>query len=89
MSMPVIECGFPKRRTDTGVVSTGPCHLLGFYVASTNVGTVIIEDGGVALCAAITPAVGFHGFPAVIGTALSVTIGGTALDVTFFFSAGH
>jgi hypothetical protein len=36
----------------------------------------------------ITPAIGFHRFPANVGTSLYATEGGT-LDVTFFFASGN
>jgi hypothetical protein len=40
------------------------------------------------MCGTITPAVGFHRFPANVGVNLYATVAGTALDVTFFFAAG-
>jgi hypothetical protein len=61
--------------------------LLGFYVASTTGGTVIIKDGATALSGTITPAAGFHRFPASFGTNAVATIANT-LDVTFFYSPG-
>ena len=92
MSHPIAECGFPKNLTESGAFSTGPCQLLGFYVNNTNAGTLVIKDGGTggtALSGTITPAIGWHHFPANIGTSGFATIGGTALDVTFFFASGH
>jgi hypothetical protein len=38
MSQPVAEVGAYKNITATGVVTTGPCQLLGFYVNSTSSG---------------------------------------------------
>jgi len=90
MSQPVAEVGAYKNMTTTGDVTTGPCQLLGFYVNSTTVGTVVLKDGGssgTVICGTITPAVGFHRFPANVGTSLHFTEGGT-LDITFFFAAG-
>jgi hypothetical protein len=90
MSQPVAEVGAYKNMTATGDVTTGPCQLLGFYVNSTTVGTVVLKDGGssgTVICGTITPAVGFHRFPANVGTSLHFTEGGT-LDITFFFAAG-
>jgi hypothetical protein len=94
MSQPVAEVGAYKNLTNlsgSGVVSTGPCQLLGFYVNSTTVGTLVLKDGGTsgtAMCGTITPAIGYHSFPANVGTSLFATIGGT-LDVTFFFASGN
>jgi len=90
MSQPVAEVGAYKNMTATGDVTTGPCQLLGFYVNSTTVGTVVLKDGGssgTVICGTITPAIGFHRFPANVGTSLHFTEGGT-IDITFFFAAG-
>ena len=88
MSLPVAQTGSPKNITATGPVSAGPCQLLGFYVNSTSSGTIALTDGGAAISGTITPAIGFHHFPATIGTSLSATIGGT-LNVTLFFATGN
>ncbi len=94
MSQPVAEVGAYKHLTNmsgSGVVSTGPCQLLGFYVNSTSAGTLVLKDGGTSgtvMCGTITPAIGYHSFPANVGTSLFATIGGT-LDVTFFFASGN
>ena len=90
MSAPVAEVGGYKNITATGAVSTGACQLIGFYVNSTNAGTLVLTDGGAggtAMSGTITPAIGFHRFPANVGTSLYATIAGTALNVTFFFAA--
>jgi hypothetical protein len=92
MSQPVAEVGAYKNITETGAVSTGPCQLIGFYVNSTNGGTLVLRDGGAsgtAMCGTITPAIGFHRFPANVGSSLHATIAGTALNVTFFFASGN
>lgn len=92
MSQPVSEVGGAKNITATGAVSTGPCQLIGFYVNNTTAGTLVLRDGGsggTVLCGTITPAIGFHRFPANIGSSLYATIAGTALDVTFFFASGN
>lgn len=91
MSYPVAECGAPKNMTATGNVTAGPCQLLGFYVNSTTGGTLILKSGGsggVAMGGTITPAVGFHRYPADVGGILHATIANT-LDVTFFFAAAN
>jgi hypothetical protein len=89
MSAPVAEVGGYKNITASGAVSTGACQLIGFYVNSTTVGTLVLKDGGsggTAMSGTITPAIGFHRFPANVGTSLYATIGGSALDVTFFYA---
>ena len=90
MSQPVAECGGYKNITATGAVTTGPCQLIGFYVNNTSAGTLVLRDGGASgtvMSGTITPAIGFHRFPANVGTSLYATIAGTALNVTFFFAA--
>jgi hypothetical protein len=92
MSQPVAEVGGYKNITATGAVTTGPCQLIGFYVNSTNGGTLVLKDGGsggTVMSGTITPAVGFHRFPANVGSSLHATIAGTALNVTFFFASGN
>ena len=92
MSQPVAEVGGYKNITETGAVSTGPCQLIGFYVNSTTIGTLVLRDGGsggTVMCGTITPAIGFHRFPANVGSSLHATIAGTGLDVTFFFASGN
>ena len=90
MSQPVAEVGGYKNITATGAVSTGACQLIGFYVNNTTIGTLVLRDGGASgtvMSGTITPTIGFHRFPANVGTSLYATIGGSALDVTFFFAA--
>ncbi len=85
--MLTIETGQPKNITSTSSVMISAGYVLGFYVNSTSSGTVVLRDGGASgtvLCGTITPAIGFHRFPATIGRSLHATVGGT-LDVTFFF----
>lgn len=92
MSLPVSECGGAVNVTSTSAISTGPCQLLGFYVNSTGGGTLVLKDGGSggsAISGTITPAIGFHRFPAQIGSGLHATIAVAALDVTFFFASGN
>lgn len=89
--MIVIEAGFAKNITATGDVAGSSTSqggkLLGFYVNSTNAGTLVLRrggSGGVVMSGTITPAIGFHRFPADFDGILHATIAGTALDVTFF-----
>jgi len=59
-------------------------------VNNTSSGTLVLRDGGASgtvMSGTITPAIGFHRFPANVGTSLYATIGGSALDVTFFYAA--
>ncbi len=73
--------------TATGDISTVHSELIGFYVNSTTSGTIVLKSGGAsgdALGGTITPAVGFHQFPANGVNGLHATIGGT-LNVTFFY----
>lgn len=80
--------GQPVNLTASGAVSTIPGRLLGFYVASTTGGTVVLRDGGsggTAISGTITPAVGWHFFPATVSTACYATIANT-LNVTFIFA---
>lgn len=79
-----IEVGSAKNLTATGTVNTNPGALLGFYVNSTSSGTLVISDGSTALSGTITPAIGFHRFPATFSTMPIATIGST-LNVTFFY----
>jgi hypothetical protein len=90
MSQPVAEVGGYKNITATGAVTPGPCQLIGFYVNNTTAGTLVLRNGGSGgevMSGTITPAIGFHRFPANVGVSLYATVGGT-LDVTFFFAAG-
>lgn len=87
MASNTIESGSPVNLTATGNIAVGSADLLGFYVNSTTVGTVVLRDGGsggTVISGTITPAVGFHRFPASCRGVPHVTIGGT-LDATFFF----
>lgn len=82
-----IETGSAKNLTASGAINANPGSLIGFYVNSTTVGTLVLKDGGTggtALCGTITPAVGFHRFPVTFVTSAYATIGGT-LDVTFMY----
>lgn len=89
MSYPYNESGAYRNITATGAVSAGACNLIGFYVNSTTGGTLVLRDGGATgtvMSGTITPAIGFHRFPATVGTSLHATIANT-MDVTFFFDA--
>lgn len=84
---PTIEYGSPVNLTASGAINANPGALLGFYVNSTTGGTLILKDGGTsgtALTGTITPAIGFHRFPAQFITSAYATIANT-LNVTFFY----
>ena len=86
--MNTFEFGTAVNRTTTGDVGTAgnAQRLLGFYVNSTTAGTVVLRrggSGGTVMNGTITPAIGFHRFPADVPGGLHLTVGGT-IDVTFF-----
>ena len=90
MSMATARTGSAKNITGTGNVSAGDCQLHGFYVNSTTNGTLVLRrggSGGTAISGTITPAIGWHRFPADVGGILHATIANT-LDATFFFASG-
>ena len=91
MSGQISQGGSAVNKTSTGAVTANPCTLIGFYVNSTTSGTLVIKDGtastGAAISGTITPAIGFHCFPASCSIGLYVTIANT-LDVTFFYQPG-
>ena len=80
--------GQPVNLTASGAIYGGKARLIGFYVNSTTSGTIILKDGGssgTAISGTITPAIGWHFFPADFSVSPYATIGGTALNVTFIF----
>lgn len=88
----IVQGGNYKNITGTGAVTAKPGTLLGFYVNSTTGGTLVLKDGtasaGTAISGTITPAIGWHTYPASFGTALYATIANT-LDVTLIFAPGQ
>ena len=70
-------------------VKNKPGVLRGMYVNSTNAGTIKFFDSatqsGTVIGGTITPAVGYHNLGGIGFSNLSVTIGGTALDVTLHY----
>lgn len=68
--------------------SGSSCRLVGFYVASTTGGTIILKDGGssgTAKSGTITPAIGYHAFPGEFNSDCYATIANT-ISVTFFWA---
>lgn len=86
-----VQSGTPINLTGSGTVSKVAGTLLGFYVNSTTAGTIIIGNGSTSAATAvsgtITPAIGFHRFPAYLPSGCYATIGNT-LNVTLMFAAG-
>ena len=88
-----IESGTPINKTSTATVSVASGTLLGFYVNNTSSGTLVLRVGsdgtssGTAISGTITPAIGWHRYPAYCPSGLHATIANT-LDVTFSFAAG-
>jgi len=79
--------GTPINAAASAALVARPCQMIGFYVNSTNAGTIIIHDSpstGVsnAITGTITPAIGWREFPVSLSTGLRVVIAGTALDIT-------
>ena len=96
MSAPTIENGTAYNITATGQVGGASAvgrdtTLIGFYVNSTSAGTLVLRkggSGGTVISGTITPAIGFHRFPAGVPAGLHATVGGT-IDVTFFCVDGQ
>ena len=88
-----VESGTPLNLTGTGNISLASGNLLGFYVNNTSSGTLVLRVGadgaasGTAISGTITPAIGWHRYPAYCPSGLHATIANT-LDVTFSFAAG-
>jgi len=82
------EQGAPVNISATGNVKNMQGALIGFYVNSTSTGTLILYDSATtttttAISGTITPAIGFHRFPAGFASGLYAVIANT-LNVTFF-----
>ena len=87
MAVTEASSGSPINLTSSGAISLNPGTLIGFYVNSTSSGTIVIRDGGssgTAISGTITPAIGWHAFPASLATACYATLGAT-INVTFFY----
>lgn len=94
MALPFSFSGSFKNLSASGQITsttgTQPVGILGFYVNSTNAGTLVINkggSGGTALTGTITPAIGWHFYPIIGDPNLYAVIGGTALDVTFVLNS--
>lgn len=83
---------YPVRPTAVNLTAavaalTGAGQILGFYVNSTSAGSLVIKDGtttgGTAISGTITPAVGYHPFPASVTTGAFFDVSGT-INITAF-----
>lgn len=77
--------GQPINLTASGALLPQRCRLVGFYVNSTTGGTIVLRNGGsggTAISGTITPAIGWHFFPAELPDGGYATIANT-LNVTF------
>lgn len=84
------NAGGYKNITATGVVTSKPGWMLGFYVNNTSSGTIVFRDGGASgtvMTGTITPAIGWNNFPVAFATGLHATIAST-LDTTIVFVSG-
>lgn len=93
MSNPTIETGTAFNLTATGNVgvATVDCSLIGFYVNSTSTGVIVLRrggSGGTVMDGSITPAIGFHRFPASCPSGLHFTLVSGSIDITFFVVVG-
>lgn len=74
--------------TTSNQVKASAGEMIGFYVNSTNAGTLRFYDQVNATCnsgpkgGAITPAIGYHPYPAKFATGICALTGGTGIDVT-------
>ena len=75
--------------TATTQIYKKPAHIVGFYVNSTTGGTIVFTDtdtgASITLSGTITPAIGWHAFPADCSYGIAVTIANT-LNVTVFWT---
>ena len=90
MSTVSLSQGSYSNVTSTTAITTIPAILTGFYVNNTTGGTLVLRDGGpsgtgTTVSGTITPAIGWHFFPASFPKSIHATIANT-LDVTFVYN---
>ena len=88
MAGQVYESGSYKNTTASVAINANPGVMIGFYVNSTSSGVINFKDGGAsgtAMSGSITPAIGFHRFPAVCSSGLYMTVVSGSIDVTVFY----
>lgn len=83
----MISYGTPINVTDSAVLATSECRVVGFYVNSTTAGVIQFYDTSAAntsnpISGAITPAVGWHFFPAATANGLRVVKNSGSIDLT-------
>ena len=91
MSQFFVETGNAVNLTATNDVTTHDCSLLGFYINSTSSGIIQLRQGGsggTVLGGQITPAIGYHPYPANCGSGLHFTLVSGTINVTFFVVQG-
>lgn len=86
--MAVTDQNVPKNITASTNIRATQGTLAGFYVNSTSSGTMVIYDDAstgttTPVSGTITPAVGWHRFPASFANGIYIVVGGT-LNVTVF-----
>lgn len=90
----VYESGTPINLTASGTLCVTDCTILGFYVNSTSSGVVNFKTGaagastGTAISGSITPAIGFHRFPAACPAGAYMTVVSGTINVTVFVKTG-
>ena len=88
----VVSTGTPINFAADQIVSKATGTLLGFYVNSTSSGTIVIYNGtsasGTAISGTITPAIGYHRFPAYCPAGCFIAVTGGSGNLTAFFAAG-
>ncbi len=88
-----VQSGVPINFAADQIVSIARGNLLGFYVNSTSSGTIVIYNGqtaagGTAISGTITPAIGYHRFPAYCPAGCFIAVTGGSGNLTAFFAAG-
>lgn len=90
MPTPVTESqlfkNFTATNTITAASSTGNIMLLGIMVASSSSGTLKVASGTDTVVNTFSATAGtFYPIPAVCGSSVTITVGGT-LDATVFYT---
>lgn len=87
------EYGVPVNLAATNdVIATTACTLIGFYVNSTSSGNITLRrggSGGTVIGLSMTPAIGFHAFPASCPGGLHLTLNSGSINLTFFVIPGQ
>lgn len=83
----MIDYGTPRNITDSAILATSQGRVLGFYVNSTSTGIIQLYDTNAAdtanaISGAITPAIGWHFFPAAFANGLRVVKNSGTINIT-------